>query len=211
MVESYISIDLNDPRMKHLSEVFGNESCKKILNLLAEKELTETDISKELKMPLNSVDYNIKKLVRAGLIESGSHWWSVKGKKMPSYRVSNKKIVISPRRISSSFIVPLVMTVVVGFLGVSKYLGSVAERSLTRGIIQTPVADVAVNEVSLKTMGAVNEIAGAASIFNDSTLQVASNAGFFASLSSFEWLMIGIWIGSVLFFVLNYIFYKRGK
>lgn len=211
MTEKYISIDLNDPRMKYLSEIFGNDSCKKILNLLAERELTETEISKELKMPLNSVDYNIKKLIQSGLIESSKHWWSVKGKKMPSYKVSNKKIVISPRRIGSSFVMPLVMTVIVAVLGTRKYFGSVAERSFTQGFVRAPIADVATNEIALKATGVANELTSSVSSFNDSTLQVASNAGFFSSLSGFEWFMFGLWIGSILFFVLNHIFYRRGK
>lgn len=219
MKENYISIDLNDPRMKHLSEVLGNESCKKILNLLAENEWTETEIARELKMPLNSVDYNIKKLVNAGLIESSSYWWSVKGKKMPSYKVSNKKIIISPRKIGSSFIIPLVATGIVAILGIKKYFSSVSEAQLTQGFIQAPIADVALNEISAKSsdvavsasLSAISNGTDVASGASADVLRTASSSGFFSSLSGWEWLVLGIWVGSVLFFVLNYLIERRKK
>jgi DNA-binding transcriptional ArsR family regulator len=97
MEETYLNVDLNDDRAKYIAEVLGNKTCKKILELLARKDLTVTDIAKELDVPLNTVDYNIKKLIKSGLIEQVDYFWSVKGKKMPVYRVANKKIVISPR------------------------------------------------------------------------------------------------------------------
>jgi DNA-binding transcriptional ArsR family regulator len=214
MADNYISIDLNDPRMKHLSEILGNESCKKILNLLAENEWTETEIARELKMPLNSVDYNIKKLVNAGLIESSSHWWSAKGKKMPSYKVSNKKIIISPRRMGSSFIIPAIMTGVVAILGIRKLMGSTTEIQLTQGFVQAPSLDVAVNEISTKSAAsfasdsvvrALNDGA------NSSIVSSVQNSGFFSSLAGWEWMIMGVWAASVLFLVLSYVFERRRK
>ena len=101
-MEKQILLSFDDEKIKQIAEIFGNKTCKKILEILTEYELTETEISQKLKIPLNTVDYNIKKLVQSGLIEKSSHWWSVKGKKMPVYKVSNKKIIISPKKISTS-------------------------------------------------------------------------------------------------------------
>lgn len=109
MVEKYLNIDLEDPRIGAVADVISNKSCKKILSLLSEKEMSESDIAQSLKMPLNTVGYNVKKLVEAGLIEkSQSFFWSVKGKKVPTYRLSNKKIVISPK-IKVKGIIPTVI------------------------------------------------------------------------------------------------------
>jgi len=68
MDEKSILINLGDEKAKWISEVIGNKSCNKILDLLAEKNLTVSDISHKLKMPINTVDYNVKKLVKAGLM-----------------------------------------------------------------------------------------------------------------------------------------------
>jgi len=98
MTEKYLLFSLDDEKSKKLGEVISNSTCKKIVNLLAEKELSESDIAKELGMPINTAEYNIKKLVEAGIIEKAKHWWSVKGKKINIYRVANKLIVISPKK-----------------------------------------------------------------------------------------------------------------
>lgn len=198
-----ISIDLNDSRMKHISEIFGSESCKKILNLLAERELTETEISKELRMPLNSVDYNVKKLVQAGLIESGSHWWSVRGKKMPSYRVSDKKIIISPKRMSSSVL--LVPALLIGGL-------------ITFGVKKISEAKVSSEDLLFSAKSGIeNSVSTASSRVADSVMvsaplvsqQVTERAGFFSAMPSWEWFLIGIWSGVLIFFLLNYILEKK--
>jgi len=99
MAEKYLLFSLEDEKSKRLGEVISNPTCKKIANLLAEKELSEGDISKELGLPLNTIDYNIKKLLEAEIVEKAkAHFWSVKGKKIPIYKIANKLIVISPKK-----------------------------------------------------------------------------------------------------------------
>ena len=99
MSEKFILVDLDDERSKSISEVLGNKTCKKILEYLSDlKEASENDISKNLSIPINTVEYNLNKLIKAGLIEkSKKFFWSVKGKRIDTYKISNKKIVISPK------------------------------------------------------------------------------------------------------------------
>ena len=86
MVKKQIVFDLDDPRISNLADVISNKTSKKILNYLAEKESSETEISIDLKLPANTVNYNIKKLLETGLIEkTKNHFWSVKGKKILIY------------------------------------------------------------------------------------------------------------------------------
>ena len=103
--DKYINYDIDDPRSGAIAEVMANKTCKKILGLIAERELTASEIAGELGLPLNTTGYNIEKLLRAELIEeTKGFFWSVKGKKMPKYKVSNKKIVISPRKLVSPMV-----------------------------------------------------------------------------------------------------------
>lgn len=100
MSEKYFNIDIDDPRASKIAEVMSNKTSKRILSLIAEKELTASEIAAELDLPLNTVGYHIEKLLEAGLIEkSKNFFWSIKGKKMPTYRLSNKKILISPKKL----------------------------------------------------------------------------------------------------------------
>jgi len=99
MTEKYISINMDDEKITQIAEILSNKTCKKILNYLAEKEASEGDISKDLKIPINTVEYNLSKLIRAGLVQaSRNFFWSVKGKKIKTYELANKKIIISTKR-----------------------------------------------------------------------------------------------------------------
>lgn len=99
MNNKFILIGLNDERSKKIAEVLGNKTCKKIINYLSEtKEASEKDISDALKIPINTVEYNLKKLLNSGLVEKTKNFfWSKKGKKIPMYKLAKKHIIISPK------------------------------------------------------------------------------------------------------------------
>jgi len=117
--DKFIMIGLNDERSKDIADVLGNKTCKKIIDFLSEKkEASEKDISDALSMPINTVEYNLNKLIKAGLIEkSKNFFWSVKGKKIVNYKLSNKKIIISPKSIVKG-IVPALIGVFLGAFGI---------------------------------------------------------------------------------------------
>ena len=97
--KKYILISMEDERSKHIADVLGNKTCKKIIELLAEKsELSEKDISDNLKLPINTIEYNLKNLIQAELIEKTQNFfWSQKGKKISTYKLLKKSIIISPK------------------------------------------------------------------------------------------------------------------
>ncbi len=99
MSDKFIMIGLDDERSKKMAEVMGNLTCKKILNYLADiNEASQKDISDALNIPMNTLDYNIKKLFDVGLIEKTKNFfWSSKGKRIPMYKLARKHIVISPK------------------------------------------------------------------------------------------------------------------
>lgn len=136
MVDKYLLFNLEDEEARNLGEVISNPTCKKICNFLAEKEASQSDISSNLDLPLNTVDYNIKKLVRAGLVEkSKDHFWSEKGKKIEMYKIANKLIVISPKKSSNVYsklksVVPVVIIsgLLTGFVSWYYKSGSVVQQ-----------------------------------------------------------------------------------
>jgi len=94
--EKFLMVSLEDERAKKIADILGNKTSKKILDFLAEtSEGSEKDISKALEIPINTVEYNIKKLLQAGLVEKGKYWWSVKGRKIDMYKLAKKHIIIS--------------------------------------------------------------------------------------------------------------------
>ena len=117
MTKSSIMIDLDDPRTEKIADVISNKTAKKIISILSEKELSEAEISDKLGIPANTVEYNIKKLDGAGLIEkTGGYFWSVKGKRIHRYKVSNKKIIISPKSLSRGIIPAIIGSIIIAII-----------------------------------------------------------------------------------------------
>lgn len=98
MNEKYINIDLDDERIGKIADAISNKTCKKILEVLADREMSGSDVSEKLSIPLNTATYNLDILLEAGLVEkSAGFLWSEKGKRIVKYKLANKKIVISPK------------------------------------------------------------------------------------------------------------------
>jgi DNA-binding transcriptional ArsR family regulator len=118
---NYIMLNLEDEKSSKIAEIMSNKSCKKILSLLAEKELSESDIARQLNLPLNTTEYNLKKLIESSLVEKAkNHFWSIKGKKIPVYKLSNKYIVIAPKSTKNTslktFLPVVLITGIVAFM-----------------------------------------------------------------------------------------------
>jgi len=144
-----INVDIDDPRAGKIAEVLRNKTCKKILGVLAEEELTESEIAERLNMPLNTVGYNVKKLREAGLIEPVKGFlWSVKGKRVYRYRPANKKIVISPK--------VNIAKIVAGFAGIFVLIALVAMIAMQNQ--QSDISGVGESDYSVKHFNSIDEI-----------------------------------------------------
>lgn len=98
--ENFILVSLDDSKSKEISEILGSKTCKKIINYLSEnKEASEKDLSVILKLPISTIEYNLKKLISSGFVQKRKNFfWSKKGKKIVMYELSNKSIVISHKK-----------------------------------------------------------------------------------------------------------------
>jgi len=183
MAEKNIVVSIDDARLKDISEVLANKSCLKILDLFAEKNASVSDVAESLKIPLNTADYNVKKLVKAGLIEKESHWWSVKGKKIPIYKISNKKIIISPKNANKNVLAGILTA---GLAGVGALF--------IKGLVSVE------NDMALR--GFADSSAGVQAV------EIASQPGFIEwiiNLPAWGWFLAGAWLTLVLFFAIAFV------
>lgn len=97
MDDKFIIASLQDSKSKEIADILGNKTARKILDYLAEHDSSETNISKELKLPISTVHYNVQKLLKNKIIEVKDFFWSEKGNKINLYRVARKLIVIAPK------------------------------------------------------------------------------------------------------------------
>jgi len=123
MAEKLINFDLDDPRAGKIAEALSNKTCKRILGLLAEKEMNASELAEEMKSPLNTIGYNLEKLVDTGLVEKSEGIWSVKGRRIEKYKIADKKIVISPKSMFKG-ILPAVLVSGIVALGIKMFYGT---------------------------------------------------------------------------------------
>src|SRR3989344_3140778 len=97
MDDKFILMGLGDENSKDIAEIMKSKSAKRIIDYLAErKEASEKEIADNIGMPLNTAEYNLNKLVKAGLVrKSDKIYWSEKGKRIGMYQMARNHIIIS--------------------------------------------------------------------------------------------------------------------
>src|SRR3989344_3588410 len=95
--EKFLLVSLKEDKAKKLAQVISNDTSRKILDYLAEKEATESDLAKTLEVPISTIHYNLKALMDAGIIEVEEFHYSQKGKEVNHYKLANKYIIIAPK------------------------------------------------------------------------------------------------------------------
>jgi predicted ArsR family transcriptional regulator len=152
--DKYIMVSMDDEKSKHLAGVLDDPTAKKILTLLSQKDASEADIANDLQIPASTAEYNIQKLVASGLIEkSEDFFWSVKGKKIPIYKLSKKYIVIAPKNKSrvSGFFATLILSIAAAAL-----LG-LYEKSKTAAVSESLQAgkEAAISTAATTSLGSI--------------------------------------------------------
>jgi len=114
----FMLVSMEDETSKSVAEVLGSKTCKKIINYLSDKEASQKDLSDALEIPMNTLDYNIKKLLDSGFIQKKKNFfWSKKGKKIVMYELSNKSIIISPKKSTSEKIKSILPAIIITTVG----------------------------------------------------------------------------------------------
>ncbi len=130
--KSFVLVSLKDSKSKNLTKVLSNDTSRKILDYLSKKEsATETEISKNLNLPLSTVHYNVKQLADSKLLSQDEFHYSDKGKEVIHYKLANKFIIISQEEDSSiidklkSFLpVAIIFTAISGLMATYEFLTS---------------------------------------------------------------------------------------
>ncbi len=96
--QSFLLVSLKEDKAKQLANVISNDSCRKILDYLGEKEdATETQMAKDLNLPISTIHYNLQHLLKTGIIDVDEFHYSEKGKEVNHYKLANKYIIIAPK------------------------------------------------------------------------------------------------------------------
>ena len=130
---TFLLLSLDEDKAKKLANVISSDACRRILDLLAQKEATETTVANELGMPISTVHYNLKQLLDAGLVKVDEFHYSEKGREVNHYTIANKYIIIAPKTTESlanklKRILPVLAIVAATGLAM-QFIGSNAQRA----------------------------------------------------------------------------------
>ena len=216
--QSFLLVSLKENKAKELAQVISNDSCRRILDYLAEKEhSTETEIAQRLALPISTVHYNLQQLMKSGIITVDEFHYSEKGREINHYKLANKYIIIAP---SSTYgikeklkaILPVSLLALVGAGIIQAYTRLF--RPVTFSAMESaPVAvDQAVIESSDKVASALTQKAAEESTKSviekaPEALQQATQAAPNYAL----WFLIGCVFVIVLFVIFEWIRSKREK
>lgn len=182
--ESFILVSLKENKAKRLAQVISNETSRKILDCLAKKEYTESDLSKELKLPISTVHYNLQHLVENRLVLADEFHYSQKGREVIHYKLAKKLIVIAPQDMDESSIAQALKSIIpVGVFvlvatGILSFLKSTTKLFAVGTDSAKSFAVNAVAKESTRAAGSVakDQIVASAPSLQESVVHVADDA-----------------------------------
>ena len=201
--EKFLLISLKEDKAKKLSQIISSDTARQILNCLANKEGTETEISKELSLPISTVHYNLHQLVSAGLVRVDEFHYSPKGKEVNHYKLAYKYIIIAPQSIYGikeklRSILPVALLVGATALSIqytSRLLGFKASAS--------KVSDFGAQEAIRAAPMLAEKVSEAAPV------QEAAKTSIFQF--SITWFLFGALFTLALYLIVDYLLYRKTK
>src|SRR3989344_234245 len=190
---NFLLVSLEDLQAKQLAEVLSNDTCRKIMDFLAQKEdATETDISSALSIPLPTVHYNLQNLKKAQLVTAEEFHYSKKGREVDHYKLENKYVIITPKPVKGiKNALRSILPVSLVFAGITALLA--INNSYSAQKLFTRTADFAAESASL-----------AMNVAEDSVLSSSS-----APWPFWLWFLIGGIVTIILFIIIQIIRARR--
>lgn len=94
---SVLNLSLSETESKQVTRLLSNDTARKIMDAVSEDSKSESELAKELDMPLSTVHYNVQKLHKTGLLKSDEFTYSEKGKEVRHYALASEHIVITTK------------------------------------------------------------------------------------------------------------------
>ncbi|MEA3430766.1 MAG: helix-turn-helix domain-containing protein [Nanoarchaeota archaeon] len=226
--DTFLLVSLQDDQAKEVAQIITNKTCRKMLDFLAaNEEVTETQISKVLKLPISTVHYNLGALKKAKLVESEEFHYSAKGKEVAHYKLANKYIIIAPKsthgiksKLRSILPVGILTVAAAFFIQIFSKAGSLAAIRPENYKMVAEEAAVGsagtATSVSVGTSGtsvesALNTAPQAVKVANEVVTDAIPRVAESIWQSPVLWFIIGAVFAIGLYFLIEYIRRKKSK
>lgn len=98
MAEDVVFLEPGDDRAQKIAKAMGSQTASDILQFLSDGQKNLTDITERLAIPMTTVKYHVENLLDAGLISVSETKYSVKGREVKFYSLTNQLLIVAPRQ-----------------------------------------------------------------------------------------------------------------
>jgi DNA-binding transcriptional ArsR family regulator len=98
MADNVVFLEPGDERAQKIAKAMGSQTASDILQILGDGPRSLTDITERLNIPMNTAKYHIENLLDAGLIAVEKTKYSIKGREVKIYTLTNQLLVVAPRQ-----------------------------------------------------------------------------------------------------------------
>jgi DNA-binding transcriptional ArsR family regulator len=98
MTEDVVVVEPGDEQAQKIAKAMSSQTASDILSLLAAGTKSLTDITGQLKIPLTTAKYHTGNLLDAGLIKISETRYSIKGREVKMYALTDRLVIVAPRR-----------------------------------------------------------------------------------------------------------------
>jgi DNA-binding transcriptional ArsR family regulator len=160
MADNVVLLEPGDERAQKIAKAMSSQMASDILQLLAESPQSLTGITERLAIPLTTAKYHTENLLDAGLIQVSETKYSVKGREIKIYSLTNQLLIVAPRQSNVHSLLlkyaSLFGIVVFGSLVIA-ILSSVLGSGSTMGSALNGAPRMAAQEFGVPTVKAVAE------------------------------------------------------
>jgi DNA-binding transcriptional ArsR family regulator len=141
MADNVVFLEPGDERAQKIAKAMGSQTASDILQILGDGPRSLTDITERLNIPMNTAKYHIENLLDAGLIAVEKTKYSIKGREVKIYMLTNQLLVVAPRQSNVRSLLlkyaSLFGIVAVGSIIISAILPLFGQGSMIRGSANT--------------------------------------------------------------------------
>ena len=98
MTGNVVVLEPGDERAQKIAKAMGSQTASDILTLLATGTKSLTDITEQLKIPITTAKYHTENLLDAGLITIPQTKYSVKGREVKMYALTDQLLIVAPKQ-----------------------------------------------------------------------------------------------------------------
>lgn len=156
MTGNVVVLEPGDERAQKIAKAMGSQTASDILTLLATGAKSLTDITEELKIPLTTTKYHAENLLDAGLITVAETKYSVKGREVKMYALTDQLLIVAPKQtnirsllLKYASLFGIVVAGTVAVIGLAPLLAGQVSLSEASSTVMTrePVTGGAANQV----------------------------------------------------------------